>query len=153
MADVHSSKTRSYNMSKIRSKDTKPELLVRKYLFAQGLRYRLHCKNLPGTPDIVLRKFKTVIFVHGCFWHRHEKCKYFVVPKTRTEWWLSKFNKNVENDKKNILALQDLGWRIIKVWECECKKKEFPEILRQLVYTVSKSQGNRSDKFMSSTTH
>jgi DNA mismatch endonuclease (patch repair protein) len=90
MADVHNKKTLSYNMSRIRYKDTKPELLVRKYLFAKGFRYRLHDKKLPGKPDILLPKYNTLIFVHGCFWHGHEGCKYFVVPKTRTEWWLKK---------------------------------------------------------------
>ncbi|RYZ18801.1 MAG: DNA mismatch endonuclease Vsr, partial [Chitinophagaceae bacterium] len=100
MADVHDKKTRSYNMSKIKGKNTKPEMLVRKFLHANGFRYRLHCKNLPGKPDIVLSKYKTVIFVHGCFWHGHEHCRYYVVPKTRTDWWLNKINRNIQNDKK-----------------------------------------------------
>ncbi|MBD0333743.1 MAG: DNA mismatch endonuclease Vsr [Chitinophagaceae bacterium] len=90
MADVHSAEVRSYNMSRIRSKDTRPELLLRKVLFANGFRFRLHDKSLPGKPDIVLKKYKTAIFVHGCFWHGHKDCKYFVVPKTRTEWWMNK---------------------------------------------------------------
>ena len=90
MADVHDIKTRSYNMSRIRAKDTKPEILVRKFLFGKGFRFRLHSKNLPGKPDIVLPKYKTVVFVHGCFWHGHEGCKYLVIPKTRTSWWLNK---------------------------------------------------------------
>ena len=90
MADVHDKQTRSYNMSQIRSRNTKPELLVRKFLDAHGFRYRLHVKDLPGKPDLVLPKYKTVIFIHGCFWHGHENCKYFVVPKTTTEWWLTK---------------------------------------------------------------
>lgn len=118
MADVHSIATRSYNMSRIRSKDTKPEMLVRKYLFSQGFRYRLHDKKLPGKPDIVLPKYKTVIFVHGCFWHGHANCKYYVVPKTRTDWWLEKINKNLANDKKAIKELKKAGWRVINVWEC-----------------------------------
>ena len=90
MADVHTKEQRSYNMSRIKSKDTKPEMLVRRFLHANGFRYKLHEKNLPGKPDIVLPKYKTVIFVHGCFWHGHTGCKYYVVPKTRTEWWMNK---------------------------------------------------------------
>ncbi|MGI8636005.1 MAG: very short patch repair endonuclease [Segetibacter sp.] len=96
MADVHDKETRSYNMSRIKGKDTKPEMLVRKFLHGEGFRYRIHAKNLPGKPDIVLPKYKTVIFVHGCFWHGHEGGKYYVVPKTRTEWWLNKIIGNVE---------------------------------------------------------
>ena len=96
MPDVHSQETRSYNMSRIKAKDTKPELLVRKYLFCKGFRYRVNAKDLPGKPDIVLPKYKTVIFIHGCFWHGHEGCKYFVIPKTRTEWWTEKIRKNKE---------------------------------------------------------
>jgi len=107
MADVHSKETRSYNMSRIKGKNTKPEMLVRKFLHAHGYRYRLHDKKLPGKPDIVLPKYKTVIFVHGCFWHGHNNCKYFVVPKTRTEWWLNKINGNIGNNAKNIKALRE----------------------------------------------
>jgi len=124
MADVHDKETRSYNMSRLKGKDTKPEMLVRKFLHAQGFRYRLHVKNLPGKPDIVLPKYKTVIFVHGCFWHGHENCKYFVVPKTRTEWWLNKINGNVENDRKAFRGLQNLGWKVIEIWECELKSSK-----------------------------
>lgn len=121
MADVHSKETRSYNMSKIRSKDTKPELLVRKFLHSQGFRYRIHVKDLPGKPDIVLPKYKTIIFIQGCFWHGHEGCRYYVIPKTRTEWWLNKINTNISNDLKNRLKLEDLNWRIIDIWECDLK--------------------------------
>lgn len=99
MADVHNKATRSYNMSRIRGRDTKPEMLVRKYLHASGIRYRLHNKKLPGKPDIVLPKYKTVIFVNGCFWHGHENCKYFVIPKTRTDWWINKINQTKDRDK------------------------------------------------------
>jgi DNA mismatch endonuclease, patch repair protein len=109
MADVHDKATRSYNMSRIKGKDTKPEMLVRKFLHAQGFRYRLHVKDLPGKPDIVLPKYKTVIFVHGCFWHGHEHCKYYVIPKTRTEWWVNKINANIANDVKAIKALKKEG--------------------------------------------
>lgn len=122
MADVHSKETRSFNMSRIRGIDTKPEILVRKYLFSKGLRFRTHVKNLPGKPDIVLRKYKTAIFVHGCFWHGHENCKYFVVPKTKTDWWLEKIRVNSRNDTKNSCLLKDQGWKIITIWECELKK-------------------------------
>ncbi|MFK1667470.1 very short patch repair endonuclease [Bacteroides fragilis] len=122
--DVHSKETRSFNMSRIKGKNTKPEILVRKYLFSQGLRYRLYSKKLPGRPDIVLQKYHTVIFIHGCFWHGHEGCRYFVVPKTRTEWWLNKINTNRENDRKNCELLKEMKWNVITVWECSLKKKE-----------------------------
>lgn len=132
MADVHNKETRSYNMSRIKSKNTKPEMLVRKFLHAHGFRYRLHVKNLPGKPDIVLPKYQTVIFVHGCFWHGHENCKYFVVPKTRTEWWLNKINGNVANDKKAVRKLTENGWRIIVIFECELKSGKVEITLTQL---------------------
>ncbi len=108
-------------MSRIRSTDTKPELLVRKYLHAQGYRYKLHDKTLPGKPDIVLPKYKTVIFIHGCFWHGHAHCKYYKVPQTRTEWWLHKINTNKANDAKAVKALKKDGWKVIVVWECRLK--------------------------------
>ena len=109
MSDVHSAGVRSYNMSRIKSKNTKPELVVRKLLHSAGLRFRLHASDLPGKPDIVLRKYETVVFVHGCFWHGHEHCRYFVVPKTRTKWWLNKINRNRELDAINAKKLRDLG--------------------------------------------
>ncbi|MBC7628100.1 very short patch repair endonuclease [Ferruginibacter sp.] len=137
MPDVHSVATRSYNMSRIKGKNTKPEMLVRKFLFANGFRYRLHSKNLPGKPDIVLPKYKTVIFVHGCFWHGHDECKYFVVPKTRTDWWLNKINGNKANDAKKVQALEQAGWKVLVVWECQLKPGKIEEtlnlILRNLV--------------------
>jgi len=119
MTDNLDKAKRSWNMSRIRCKDTKPEIAVRKMLHAAGFRFRLHVKGLPGKPDIVLPKWKTVIFVHGCFWHRHEGCKDATTPKTRTEWWLEKFAKNVANDLKKRSALEAAGWRVIVVWECE----------------------------------
>jgi DNA mismatch endonuclease (patch repair protein) len=122
MADVHTKAQRSYNMSRIRSKNTKPEMLVRSYLHKQGFRFRLHDKKLPGKPDIVLAKYKTVIFVHGCFWHGHKGCKYFVVPKTKTKWWLEKINGNILRDKKAQRELKKRGWKIINIWECYIKK-------------------------------
>ena len=121
MADVHDADTRSYNMSCVKSKNTKPEIWVRKYLFACGFRYRINVKKLPGTPDIVLPKYKTAIFVNGCFWHGHKNCRYFVIPKTRPEWWLDKINRNIDRDQANILALKKSGWRVITIWECQLK--------------------------------
>lgn len=121
MADVHTKKQRSYNMSQIRSKNTKPELIIRSWLHKQGYRFRLHDKTLPGKPDIVLKKYKTVIFVHGCFWHGHKNCKYFVVPKTRTKWWLDKINGNIARDKKAQRELKKLGWKVINIWGCKVK--------------------------------
>lgn len=120
-------------MSRIRSKDTKPELLVRKFLFANGYRYKLHDKKLPGKPDIVLPKYRTVIFVHGCFWHGHKDCKYYVVPKTRTEWWLNKINTNIANDKKAIKALKKDGWKVIYIWECKLKASFLESTLKSLL--------------------
>ncbi|MBN4081513.1 DNA mismatch endonuclease Vsr [bacterium AH-315-C07] len=121
MADVHEPEVRSYNMSQIRGKNTKPELLVRKFLFSQGFRFRLHNKNLPGTPDIVLRKYKTIIFVQGCFWHGHNGCKYFVVPKTNTAWWLDKINRTKDRDAKSIKELKKEDWKVLVIWECDLK--------------------------------
>ena len=136
MADVHTPEQRSFNMQQIKGKDTKPEMLVRKFLHANGFRYKLHDKKLPGKPDIVLLKYKTIIFVHGCFWHGHRNCKYFVVPKTRTEWWQNKINGNIANDTKAIKALKKEGWKIINIWECGLKaakmQKTLDSILRKL---------------------
>lgn len=130
--DVHSKETRSYNMSKIRSTNTKPEETVRKYLFSKGFRYRKNDKRYPGKPDIVLPKYKTIIYVNGCFWHGHKDCRYFVTPKTNTDFWMNKINKNIERDKKQIKQLQELGWRVIVVWECQLKKDTVTEQLRIL---------------------
>ena len=121
MCDVHDEKTRSFNMSMIKGKDTKPEIIVRKFLFHSGYRYRLNYSKLPGKPDIVLPKYKTVIFINGCFWHGHEGCKYFVVPKTRTEWWLNKINETIERDGQSYRILRDQNWKVIIVWECDLK--------------------------------
>lgn len=131
--DVHSKETRSYNMSRIRSKDTKPEMLVRRFLHKNGFRYRLHVKDLPGKPDIVLPKYKTLIFIHGCFWHGHKGCKYFVVPKTRTDWWLEKIGRNVENDKLSKSLLLIAGYTVIDIWECELKPILINEALTNLL--------------------
>lgn len=120
-------------MSRIKGKDTKPEMLVRKFLHANGYRYRLHVKDMPGKPDIVLPKYKTVIFIHGCFWHGHKGCKYFVVPKTRTEWWMNKINTNIANDTKAVKALKKEGWKIINLWECELKPGSLNKSLQKLI--------------------
>ncbi len=136
--DVHEPEVRSYNMSQIKGKDTKPEMLVRKFLFSKGFRYRLHVKNLPGKPDIVLPKYKTVIFVHGCFWHGHEGCKYFVVPKTRTDWWLNKINTNKFNDEKAIINLRKEHWKIIVLWECYLKPAKAEQTFRMLTINILK---------------
>lgn len=131
--DIHSKETRSYNMSKIKSKNTKPENIVRKYLFSQGFRYRKNDKRLSGTPDIVLPKYKSLIFINGCFWHGHTGCKYFNVPKTNTEFWLEKINKNKERDIRNISLLKNSGWKVIIIWECELKKHSRETTLQQLL--------------------
>jgi len=133
MADVHNKRIRSYNMSRIRSKHTKPELLVRKFLHANGYRYTLHNKTLPGRPDIVLRKHKTVVLIHGCFWHGHAGCKYYVVPKTRTDWWLNKITTNKVNDAKAVKSLKKEGWKIITIWECDLKPGKSEKTLASLL--------------------
>lgn len=130
--DVKSKEARSYNMSRIRGKDTKPEELVRKYLFAHGFRYRKNDARLPGKPDIVLPKFKTVVFVNGCFWHKHEGCKYFVWPKNNAEFWEKKIESNIVRDERNYKRLEDLGWRVLIVWECELKPSHQGETLAEL---------------------
>jgi len=136
MADVHEPAIRSYNMSRIKGKNTKPELLVRKYLHSRGLRFRLHDAKLPGKPDIVLPRYKTVIQVQGCFWHKHEGCKYFVVPKTKTEWWTNKLTKTAMKDKENEEILRKMGWRTIVVWECQLKGEKREETLSALYNSV-----------------
>lgn len=122
MVDSLCPEHRSWNMSRIRSRDTKPELLLRSMLHRAGLRFRLHRRDLPGSPDIVLPKYSTVIFVHGCDWHRHKGCKKTTTPSTRTNFWEAKFARNVERDEHNILALKAAGWQPLVVWECELKR-------------------------------
>jgi DNA mismatch endonuclease (patch repair protein) len=136
MPDVHSPEVRSYNMSQIKGKDSKPEMVVRRHLHANGFRFRLHDSSLPGKPDIVLPKLKTVIQINGCFWHGHHGCKYYVIPKTRTDWWKTKINKTIENDSKNNLELQKLGWEVITIWECELKPNMREETLLDLVESL-----------------
>lgn len=137
MADVHTKEIRSKNMAAIKSRNTKPEMLVRKFLHANGYRYKLHDKSLPGKPDIVLPRYQTVIFINGCFWHGHKNCKYFVVPKTRTAWWLNKINGNIANDAKAIKALKKDGWKLITIWECNLKPAKVERTLNALLKKLS----------------
>lgn len=134
--DVHNKETRSYNMSRIKGRKTKPEENIAKYLFSQGFRYRRNVKKLPGTPDIVLKKYKTVIFVNGCFWHMHEGCKYFVWPKDNSEFWKNKLLANKERDEKEKKGIEELGWKVIVVWECQLKKAERERTLNWLVEKI-----------------
>jgi DNA mismatch endonuclease, patch repair protein len=132
MADVHSKEVRSYNMSRIKGKNTKPEMMVRKFLHGQGFRYRLHDKKLPGTPDVILPKYKTVILIHGCFWHGHKNCKHSALPKTRAEWWSNKIQLNSLRDKANIIKLRQLGWEVIVVWTCTLNTQRSQQVLKKL---------------------
>lgn len=132
MTDVHSKEIRSYNMSKIRGKDTKPEEMVRKYLFSKGLRYRKNDKRYPGHPDIVLPKYKSVVFVHGCFWHLHENCKYARLPSSNIEFWEKKLNGNKSRDVKVKSELESEGWAVFTIWECELKRDKRDKTLQDL---------------------
>ena len=142
--DNRSKEARSKNMSNIPSKNTKPEETVRKYLFSHGFRYRKNVSKLPGKPDIVLPKYKTVIFVNGCFWHAHEGCKWFVPPKTNKEFWENKFQYNRSRDEKNYLKLQTLGWKVVVIWECEIRHKDtqtaLNNLIKQIIGNVEHSQ-------------
>ena len=141
MADNHSPEVRSYNMSRITSKDTKPEILVRKYLFSKGLRYRKNDKRYPGKPDMVFPKYKTAVFINSCFWHMHEGCPGFVMPKSKLDYWQPKLERNKQRDAVNTSKLQDLGWRVITVWECELKKSNRDERLSHLYNEIVLSVG------------
>ncbi|TQD23576.1 very short patch repair endonuclease [Methanolobus vulcani] len=129
--DVHSRKQRSYNMSRIKGKDTKPEITVRKWLWNNGYRYRLHRKDLPGKPDIVFPGKKKVIFINGCFWHKHD-CEYFKWPKSNSDFWYQKISKNAQRDTKSYEQLRADGWNILIVWECEIKKKDLTSLYNKL---------------------
>lgn len=135
MADTKTPEERSKNMSKIRSTNTKPEELVRKYLFAHGFRYRKNDKRLPGKPDIVLSKYRTVIFVNGCFWHMHN-CSRSRLPKSNLEYWKPKIKRNIERDLENYKALKDMGWKVVVIWECELKKSVREEKLTSLIQEI-----------------
>lgn len=124
-------------MAAVRSKDTQPELLVRKYLWAHGIRYRLHLKSLPGTPDIVIPKLKIVIFVHGCFWHGHESCSLGRLPKSHLDYWKEKIEKNKNRDRKSLKQLKEMGWRVIIIWNCQLRTNKnarisLPKILKEI---------------------
>lgn len=137
MVDKVSKEVRSYNMSRIRSKDTTPEILVRSYLFSKGLRFRKNDKRYPGSPDIVLPKYKTMVFVHGCFWHLHDGCKYAIMPKSNVEFWEKKLYGNKERDERNKKELEELGWKVITVWECELKKDKVEQTLARLYTQIT----------------
>lgn len=143
MADNHTKKQRSMNMSHIRSTNSKPEETVRKYLFSQGLRYRKNVRKLPGCPDIVLKKYRTVIFVNGCFWHHHD-CGRFVWPSTNEEYWHKKIDRNVERDKEGQQALEELGWQVLVIWECQLKRKNALTNLQNLYEKIVKNPENRT---------
>lgn len=125
-------------MSRIRGKDTKPEILVRQYLFSEGFRFRKNDKRYPGHPDIVLPKYRTMVFVNGCFWHGHEGCKYYTVPKSNTEFWVSKIKRNQERDRSDREELEKNGWNVITVWECQLEKKVREETLKDLALRIKR---------------
>lgn len=140
MADVVDRATRSRMMSGIRGRDTKPELVVRKYLHAAGLRFRLAPKDLPGKPDIVLPKYHTVVFVHGCFWHRHQRCRYATVPSTNKLFWAEKFAANVERDRRMQRQLRSSGWQVFVIWECQCTVRTLHALRNKIVSEWSKGE-------------
>ena len=135
--DNRTKEARSKNMSNIPSKNTKPEETVRKYLFGKGFRYRKNVSSMPGKPDIVLPKYKTVVFVNGCFWHAHKGCKWFVPPKSNTDFWNKKFEYNISRDRKNYNLLKQMGWKVIVMWECEIRHKDSRESLEKLVSLIT----------------
>lgn len=135
MADRLSPEKRSWNMSQIKGKDTKPEIAVRRYLFGKGFRFRKNDKRYPGKPDIVLPKYHTVIFIHGCFWHHHAGCKQATIPKTKTGFWEKKFAQNADNDARNKRKLKEMGFRVITIWECEIEKN-FDGTMEKLVFDL-----------------
>lgn len=137
MTDVFPAEVRSRIMQRVRGKDTKPELAVRRFLHAMGFRFRLHRKDLPGRPDIVLPRYKTVVLVHGCFWHQHQDCRRSRMPTSNAEYWHAKLGANVERDKRNRKALSELGWHVHVVWECQIDE----EHMERLVSDIRKSHG------------
>lgn len=145
MSDSISPEHRSWNMSRIRGKDTKIEVMVRRYLFSKGYRFRKNDKRYPGKPDVVLPKYHTVIFVNGCFWHHHEGCKNATMPKTRTEFWKEKLGKNVANDRKHVRLLQEAGWNVITLWECELEK-DFEGRMNMVIDDLTSNSVNRCEE-------
>lgn len=139
MSDVLTSEQRHKCMSHIRGRDTKPELIIRSWLHRHGYRFRIQCGHLPGKPDIVLKKHKLIIFVNGCYWHRHPGCKYTTTPATNAAFWEEKFTQNVERDKRNIEKLEGSGWNVLVIWECQVKDGSFEEILKNYFAEHSRS--------------
>ncbi|MBO7050156.1 MAG: DNA mismatch endonuclease Vsr [Bacteroidaceae bacterium] len=137
MADKMTPSQRHYCMSRIRGKATKPELLVRHWLWSHGYRYRLNVKSVPGKPDIVLRKYRTAIFVNGCFWHGHEGCSLYSVPKSNTDFWIAKVQRNRERDQQEYKALHDAGWQVVVIWECQLKKTVLDNNMRQIEHSLN----------------
>ncbi len=137
MPDVLTPQQRHYCMSRIRGKATKPELLVRHWLWSHGYRYRLNVKSVPGKPDIVLRKYRTAIFVNGCFWHGHECCSLYSVPKSNTDFWMAKVKRNRERDQQEYKALHDAGWQVVVIWECQLKKTVLDNSMRQVEHSLN----------------
>ena len=139
MSDVLNPQQRHRCMSHIRSKATKPEILVRKWLWSHGYRYRLNVKSVPGKPDIVMRKYRTAIFVNGCFWHGHEGCKQFVLPKTNTEFWQNKIEANLSRDQKNYDTLINAGWQVIVLWQCKLTKQELEPTMQSVAVALNQN--------------
>ena len=144
MADNLSKEIRRKNMSHIRSTNSKPEELVRKYLFSKGYRYRKNVRTLPGCPDIVMRKYNTVIFVNGCFWHKHD-CSRFAWPSSNEDYWRPKILANVERDRRNTNALIDQGWKVITIWECELKKRVFEDSMKRAIDEILAENDGSND--------
>lgn len=140
MAEKIDRGTRSYIMSKIKKTNTKPEIIVRSFLFKKGLRFRIHANKMPGNPDILLPKYRTVLFINGCFWHCHPGCKYNKPPKSRQEYWIPKLKRNVERDLNNKMELKKLGWKVIVVWECDLKKIKQEKTLEKLYRAIIKNE-------------
>ena len=132
MTDTITRKHRSWNMSQIRGSDTKPEIAVRSYLHRNGLRFRIHDKKLPGKPDIALKKYRTAVFIDGCFWHRHKGCKYSYTPKSRVKFWRTKFENNIKRDNEVNGLLKDLSWNVVRIWECEISEPVLDSIILNL---------------------
>lgn len=145
MTDLMTPEQRHRCMAAIKGKDTRPEMLVRKYLFSKGLRYRVNDKKLPGSPDIVLKKYKTVIFIDGCFWHAHKGCKYYKMPKTNIDFWRAKIARNIARDYVNNVDLELAGWKVIRVWECDVKTKaKREETLKNLYLSITGANRKRA---------
>ena len=137
MSDSLTPQQRHYCMSRIRGKATKPELLIRRWLWSHGYRYRLNVKSVPGKPDIVLRKYRTAIFVNGCFWHGHDGCSKYTIPKSNTDFWVAKVQRNRERDQKEYKALQEAGWQVVVIWECQLKKAILDDTMHNVEHSLN----------------